>query len=104
MSETNKTTIFKVYDEEWSEIMGFTQLQEFAVYRMEENDLFEDMLLEDEMYGEDTELNPVQKQNREIVKQAYINFRDNNIKPTDKETIIKIINFADFEVEEREIY
>ncbi len=29
-----KTTIYKVYDDEWSEIMGEGQLKEFAIYQI----------------------------------------------------------------------
>lgn len=90
--EKETMTVYKVYDDMWETVMGEGQLIEFATNRMDEDTILFDEDEIDEMECSDR------------VKNAYREYVTNDIKPTDIDTVIEIINFATFDVDVMELY
>ena len=102
-----KTTIYKVYDDEWSEIMGEGQLKEFAVYQVVMNyDYVSDEELED-----DIELNVTEDKQAEV-REILNNLYNENNKMSDEdfaktltiEQAKELLKIRYFDVDEIEVY
>ena len=102
-----KTTIYKVYDDEWSEIMGEGQLKEFSVYQAVMNyDYVSDEELED-----DIELNVTEDKQAEV-REILNNLYNENNKMSDEdfaktltiEQAKELLKMRCFDVDEIEVY
>lgn len=92
-------TVFRVFDDEWEDIMGDTQIREFAIDQLcdKYNDFIEESEIDEEYHD---------KKLVDEIKKIYDNFINDNkdMKDLTMENINSIFNAFYFDYEEIEVY